>query len=90
MKKEDVFLKKDHCPHCKAYLDCASNIESETLRPKPGDVSICIKCGTFLEFDENLTLIYLSDEHFKQLAAKAQEQLKFLKKEILYFRSKIN
>ena len=54
-----MFLGKDHrvkasnCPFCEYQHDGATQINGNNL-PKPGDVSICIKCGLVGVFDDNL------------------------------------
>lgn len=43
------------CPYCQYELDACSdpiNLNS----PSPGDFSVCIKCGGFLQFKTDLTV----------------------------------
>ncbi|RWZ87229.1 MAG: hypothetical protein EO766_11935 [Hydrotalea sp. AMD] len=54
------FEEEDHCPHCGYELTAASSTNGHV--PSPGDLSICIKCYTFLQFDENLKHQLISDE----------------------------
>ena len=48
----------DYCPFC------GSNVRAKLVftndGPKPGDVSLCGFCGTWLEFDRDLILVYAS------------------------------
>lgn len=49
------------CDTCGLELDAASDMFTERA-PSPGDVSICINCGTAYVFDENLNLSKPSPE----------------------------
>jgi len=50
------------CPHCKAKLDGALGIQDEDSVPGPGDLSICLYCGTILEYEEGFFLHVATDE----------------------------
>ena len=41
------------CPTCFYELDCATNTTG-SRRPRPGDFSVCMKCGEIMVFDESL------------------------------------
>jgi len=50
-------LPVSYCPECDYEMDAATDVQQgNNARPSPGDVSICLKCTAFLEFDENLHL----------------------------------
>lgn len=40
------------CPECRSTLDGATGVDHDE-RPKPGDVSLCLYCGTILVFEED-------------------------------------
>lgn len=46
------------CPTCKSKLDAVTGMEldgkTNRRHPLPGDVSVCAKCGEYLEFDAEL------------------------------------
>jgi hypothetical protein len=58
------------CPCCDYKIDAASNAKGGGKSPVPGDLSICINCGTLLMFKDDLSheiadpamLAKLSDE----------------------------
>ena len=54
------------CPACGAKLDAATSPDGRAT-PVPGDVSICIKCATVLEFDDSLSVILLTEETRSEL-----------------------
>lgn len=89
MDKEHVRVKDDHCPKCKSFLDSSTHIDGDE-RPSPHDVSICFKCATYLEFDDDLTLIRLSTERFNELEIYTQVKLMLIQKEIHKFRQQFN
>lgn len=45
-----------HCPTCGYVLDSATCVEGDH-NPKPGDVSVCLKCGEVLQFNESLAVV---------------------------------
>lgn len=53
--------RKQQCPVCKTLLNAASNPIGD-YNPKPGDLSICIKCKTVLKFGEAMEFILASQE----------------------------
>jgi hypothetical protein len=57
-------LGKDRCLACGREVDAATHMARQT--PKPGDWTICLKCGHLMAFDDEL--------HLRQLtAAETQE-----------------
>lgn len=82
------------CPHCKAKLDGASGIQDEDSNsiPGPGDLSICMYCGTILEYEEGFFLHIATDERLSQLNNEEPEvynQLIYMRDAILaYIESK--
>ena len=49
------------CPFCKRMLEGHHSPEKNQT-PSPGNATVCIHCGEFLEFDEDLQLIEISSE----------------------------
>lgn len=75
-------MGKDFCPHCNYELDAASSIEGEIV-PVPGDVSICINCGEFLEFASDMALTEITRETLNDLTEDQLSQLMRIKEFIL-------
>lgn len=52
-------LPTSKCPECHYEMDagtvCDEKAEKNT-RPKPGDVSVCIKCGAIMEYSGDMML----------------------------------
>lgn len=44
------------CPHCGYKVDAASPVNDERVSPKSGDVTICIMCGSWSFFKEDMSL----------------------------------
>ena len=53
-------LPPSACPKCGYEFDAATVCDEkdpeQKARPKPGDLSICLKCGTALQFTETMML----------------------------------
>lgn len=48
-------LEVTKCPVCDANLNAAAPAEGEN-RPNPGDYSLCLYCGEYLRFTDELKL----------------------------------
>lgn len=72
-------MPKCHCPECGKDLSAATCISEDDMhsQPEPGDLSLCIECGTPLEFDSEMKLhkCKLEDQHpdHQKLFKKAQK-----------------
>lgn len=62
------------CPECKYFTNRASNSESLN-KPKPDDFSICLNCGAWLRFNNDMT--FRITESVDELLP---EQVKYMKK----------
>jgi hypothetical protein len=56
MKKDDYRVPKSTCPDCGAEHGAAYGPDSGGEKPKPGDISICVKCQAILIFGDKLML----------------------------------
>lgn len=49
------------CPVCSHVLDSATGVPGQgDARPKPGDLSVCLKCGEVLEFAADMSITVAS------------------------------
>lgn len=55
------------CPRCSYSCDAADVVGQEDIRPKPGDLSICLHCGAPLEFGDDMAPRWLTGEEFARL-----------------------
>jgi len=68
-------LTDDHeCPGCGAILNAATGTDGEAI-PCEGDLSICYKCGSLLEFNEDLSVRLLDSDDMKKLDWETVEEL---------------
>lgn len=58
--------KDQTCPVCSTLLNAASGFNNNAS-PSPGDVSICIRCGAVLKFDEQMTLQQVPEAELQAL-----------------------
>jgi glutaredoxin len=47
-------LKPARCPHCHMKIDAFDQLDDETIRPSPDDLTVCIYCGEVSQFDRKL------------------------------------
>jgi hypothetical protein len=51
-------LAREVCQVCGYEFDCASApYDGNRVRPKPGDLTICLKCGELYMYDENMRVV---------------------------------
>ena len=55
------------CPCCGKKLDGATELSGDEATPQAGDFSICLYCGTILEYEEGFFLHVASDESLSRL-----------------------
>jgi hypothetical protein len=68
-------LPADHCPWCGYKADAASPINAK-VTPKPGDIGLCINCGSALQYGADLRLQKISDQAVRDgLSAEAYDGL---------------
>lgn len=54
-----VGVVPDNCPGCGTYLNGSTDIDGHE-RPKPDDRTICISCGAFMKYLNDLRLALLT------------------------------
>lgn len=68
-------LPADYCPWCGYLIDAASPLEGKAT-PKPDDITICLSCGSILQFDFNLKIQKITDQKVREvMSAKSYEGL---------------
>jgi predicted nucleic-acid-binding Zn-ribbon protein len=74
--KNKHFVMKDSCPYCGHNFDSASMPGDETIRPVPGDITLCIKCGEVSQFGDEMELspFNVSQLNLEQLKDIRQKQ----------------
>ncbi len=64
----EIHLPESKCTRCGYVMDMATTLEDPEIHlPKPGDISLCMRCGLLSVFDENLRLQPPSDEKIEKL-----------------------
>lgn len=63
------------CPVCEHPLDGATNAGPEEAGPAPGDITVCIYCGSPLFYIEGLKLQKLTDGELDMLPRDVKDQL---------------
>ena len=73
---DDFDVPPNPCLSCGHVNDGALSLDSEQ-RPKPGDVTLCVRCGFVMSFDENLSTRQLSPT--EALVVLSDPRIAFLK-----------
>ena len=60
-------LPTSFCPWCGYQVDAATCATDQNAKPRPGDLSMCLKCLSFLQFGDDLRLVALPDAAFHKL-----------------------
>jgi uncharacterized Zn finger protein len=59
---ETLPTEEDNCPHCGYAVDEIIRMAREQKEAKPGDLTVCLNCGEFGQFNEQMKLEKCSDE----------------------------
>lgn len=73
------------CPRCSYACDAATAPEGHS-RPKPGDISCCLKCGAPMEFAAGAAPRWLTFEEIDRLAPETKAYLSMIALAILTHR----
>jgi DNA-directed RNA polymerase subunit RPC12/RpoP len=58
---ETLITRDNECPHCGYKVDRATRLADARV-PRPGDIAICMNCGEFNQFGEQLELVKAPNE----------------------------
>lgn len=67
MSDDTVRIEAHPCPACNAKLDRATCITDPGAGPSPDDVTVCLHCGTWLVFTDDLAVIKAPQEIIDQI-----------------------
>jgi hypothetical protein len=62
------------CPDCGYQLDCATGVDNDD-RPSPGDLTLCLKCTQFLQYNDDMVLVPLAPHTLRGLPAPTRDML---------------
>jgi len=68
-------IRASRCPSCGYLCDHATDPADDSARPQPGDVSVCINCSSFLQYDGNCELQNLTRTQMGALDTETQNIL---------------
>lgn len=68
MPDEGVYFTGATCPHCRRRAHLAGDVDGEGIEPAAGDATICIKCGEWSIFMENLQMRKPTELEARELA----------------------
>ena len=71
------------CPECESLCTGNTCLTAEGKQPRPGDVSVCVACGTILVYDDVLALRRAVAIDLAPLEASSRALVEFLSREIV-------
>lgn len=71
MASESQVMPEMKCPACEYKMDRCTNVTGQG-GPKPGDVSLCFRCGVAMAFTAELGLRLATQEDFDDLTVGAR------------------
>lgn len=76
MSEDYTKMGKDNCLACNYERDSASVVNGQHQVPVPGDISICLSCGEWLEFASDMALILMQEKTRRELNNETLEILR--------------
>lgn len=73
-------LPERECLQCGKKLDAASCLADDTAVPRPGDISMCIRCGHLMTFADDLSYRELTEEELLEVPLDEVSQLQRARK----------
>lgn len=87
---DHVRLRPSRCPHCGYNTDAATALAGPTLRPSPGDLSVCLGCGEALQYDRRLRLVRISAAELAALNPDEREALREVQEAVRSFLASVS
>ena len=76
---------EQRCKKCNAILSAVEEQFGDTRPPKKGDITICVKCATVLQFEEDLSLSLVTQKDLESLDPDEAEALQAARQRVLDF-----
>ena len=73
-----VLTKETFCPECGEFVDCATHMSGKRIKPKAGDLTLCIACGSILAFAQDLGVVIVDEDMLKALDEDQADMLKYM------------
>ena len=67
--KDRIVIPESICLTCHYKMDSTSGA-FEDVKPRKGDLAVCMKCGTPSQFDEELNMVALTPQELEELRRK--------------------
>lgn len=77
--KDGIVIPKSKGPTCHYVMDRTAGAY-EDATPRPGDISVCMKCGTPFQFDNSLNMVTLTPQELEQIRGTEAEAYRELRK----------
>jgi len=71
----ETTIPASKCPTCGYEMDSSTCVDDDTVKPKPGDFSVCMKCGEMLRFTGTMGIRIVELNDMMELTGNNQAQL---------------
>lgn len=75
-------LINDKCPGCGYEVDTHTSANDPSETPSPNDISICLGCGTFNKFNEDLKLVPFTEEDLESTDPRLRAEMERISEKI--------
>lgn len=75
-------LINDQCPKCGYKMDTHTSANDPSETPSPNDISICLNCGTFNKFNEDLKLVEFTQEDLENTDSELRVEIERISQKI--------
>ncbi len=76
MSKGGHFEKHSECPYCFYQSDAHTEaFKDEGSKPRPGDLTLCLRCGKTAVYDSTLDLVAMTDEEWEKIDLQTRADL---------------
>ena len=75
-----TFIERVRCPYCNEVVDALSDLphQSEGIKPKPGDVIVCVKCHNIQILKNDFTLRKAKKKELREFKRDHPDLWKFI------------
>lgn len=72
----EQYLMPNTCPVCGYKMEAQSRVSPGQGAPQPGNLAICAGCAALLQFQPDMSLKEIPQEHIQMLPSEAQNAIK--------------
>lgn len=78
MSENTTRTPDQECPCCHYVMDAHSPLDNGPATPGEGDISICLRCGSFLVFNKDLQLAVAQEKDLDEIKKYPEDYVRML------------